>query len=218
MGIFEKKNIMKRKLSISVFLFLTTLMFSQQLTESGKGYSEVVEVEFKKDVIYQKIKEWISLTYKSSNDVLQLDTENKLITKSNMVVKILAYEYKFDYRISFTMVFSIKENRYKIDLTPTGIESVAYPDQDIGSAMLEMFMTKEVLLEENYLVLSKEMAYNTFKKMGWSDKKSMKALKKNEDSFIKEYDSYKINKANFDIKIKSLYTSVKNAITKKDDW
>tara|TARA_B110000902_G_C14032544_1_gene484622 strand:+ start:61 stop:690 length:630 start_codon:yes stop_codon:yes gene_type:complete len=209
---------MKRKLSISVFLFLTTLMFSQQLTESGKEYSEVVEVEFKKDAIYQKIKEWISLTYKSSNDVLQLDTENKLITKSNMVVKILAYEYKFDYRISFTMVFSIKENRYKIDLTPTGIESVAYPDQDIGSAMLEMFMTKEVLLEENYLVLSKEMAYNTFKKMGWSDKKSMKALKKNEDSFIKEYDSYKINKANFDIKIKSLYTSVKNAITKKDDW
>jgi hypothetical protein len=209
---------MKKKISISVFLFLTPLMFSQQLTESGKEYSEIVEVEFKKDAIYQKIKEWISLTYKSSNDVLQLDTENKLITKSNMVVKILAYEYKFDYRISFTMVFSIKENRYKIDLTPTGIESVAYPDQDIGSAMLEMFMTKDVLLEENYLVLSKEMAYNTFKKMGWSDKKSMKALKKNEDSFVKEYNSYKINKANFDVEIKSLYTSVKNAITKKDDW
>jgi hypothetical protein len=209
---------MKRKLSISVFLFLTTLMFSQQLTETGKGYSEVVEVEFKKDVIHQKIKEWISLTYKSSNDVLQLDTEDKLITKGNMVVNFAVTKYKFDYRISFTMVFSIRDNKYKIDYTPTGIKSVAYPNQDMGTTMLEMFMTNEVLLKEDYLVLSKENAFNTYKKMGWSDKKSKKMIKKYESTFIKGYDSYKSNKANFDVEIKSLYTSVKNAITKKDDW
>jgi len=209
---------MKTKLLISVFLFLTTLIYSQQLTESGKEYSEVVEVEFKKDAIYQKIKEWISLTYKSSNDVLQLDTEDKLITKGNMVVNFAVTKYNFDYRVSFTMVFSIKDNKYKVDFTPTGIKSVAYPSQDTGTAMLEMFMTNEVLSEEDYLVLSNENAFNAYKKMGWSDKKSTKMLKKYEDNVIKGYDSYKTNKANFDIEIKSLYTSVKNAITKKDDW
>jgi len=209
---------MKIKLSILVFLFLTTLMFSQQLTESGKGYSEVVEVGIKKDAIYQKIKEWISLTYKSSNDVLQLDTEDKLITKGNMVVNFEVTKYKFDFRISFTMVFSIKDNKYKINLTPTEIKSIAYPSQDTGTAMLEMFMTNEVLSEEDYLVLSNENAFNSYKKIGWSDKKSTKMLKKYEDTIIKGYDSYKTNKANFDIEIKSLYKSVKNAITKKDDW
>jgi hypothetical protein len=209
---------MKRKLSISVFLFLTTLMFSQQLTESGKEYSEVVEVEFKKDAIYQKVKEWISLTYKSSNDVLQLDTEDKLITKGNMVVNFVVTKYNFDYRISFTMVFSIRDNKYKIDFTPTEIKAVAYPDQDLGTTMFELFMTTEVLSEEDYLILSKEMAFNAYKKMGYSDEKSTKMLKKYEDTLIKGYDSYKTNKANFDIEIKSLYTSVKNAITKKDDW
>jgi hypothetical protein len=193
-------------------------MFSQQLIESGKGYSEVVEVGIKKDAIYQKIKEWISLTYKSSNDVLQLDTEDKLITKGNMVVNFEVTKYKFDFRISFTMVFSIKDNKYKIDLTPTEITSIANPSQDIGRAMLEMFMTNEVLSEEDYLVLSNENAFNSYKKFGWSDKKSTKMLKKYEYMIIKGYDSYKTNKANFDIEIKSLYKSVKNAITKKDDW
>jgi hypothetical protein len=175
-------------------------------------------VGLKKDVIYQKIKEWISLTYKSSNDVLQLDTKNKLITKGNMVVNFAVTKYKFDYRVSFTMVFSIKDNRYKIDLTPTSIKSVAYPSKDIGTSMIDILMTREVLSKENYLTLSTKNTFNTYKEMGWSDKKSKKMLKKYESILIKGYDSYKINKANFDMEIKNLYTSVKNTITKKDDW
>jgi hypothetical protein len=209
---------MKIKLSILVFLFLTTLMFSQQLTESGKGYSEVVEVEFKKDVIYQKIKEWISINYKSSNDVIQLDTNEKIITKGNFVFNYAGADIPVQYRISNTMMFSIRDNKYKIDFTPTEIKSVAYPNQDMGTNMLEMFMTTEVLSEENYLVLSKETAFNAYKKMGWSDKKSKGMVKKYEDILIKGYDSYKTNNANFYIEIKSLYTSVKNAVTKKEDW
>ena len=209
---------MKSKLSIIVFLFLSPLMFSQQLIESQKGYSEVVEVDLKKDVIYQKIKEWISLTYKSSNDVLQLDTESKLITKGNMIVNLGVSEYKFDYRISFTMVFSIKDNKYKIDLTPTEIKSIAYPNQDMGTTMLEMFMTNEVLSEEDYIIVANENSFNAYKKMGWSDKKSKRMLKKYEDILIKGYDSYKTNNANFYTEIKNIYTSVKNEVTNKSDW
>lgn len=66
---------------------------------------------FKKDVIYQKNKEWISINYKSAKDVIQLDTESKIITKGNFVFEYLAGETVVKYRLSNTMTFYIIDNR-----------------------------------------------------------------------------------------------------------
>ena len=210
---------MKKQLLLFTFLLLTTLMFSQQLVESGKSYSEVVEAELTKDDIYQKLKEWISLTYNSAKDVIQLDTKEKLITKGNTIVNYVSGEYNVKYRISFTLILSIRDNKYKIDFTPTKVSSDLMPTTYIDTRIYELLMSNEVISKEDYMVSAKEMALKTYKNYGWSDKKSKKMLKKYNKELVKGYDSYKLNKQSFEKEIKNLYTSIKNTINKKDkDW
>ena len=210
---------MKKQLLLFTFLLLTTLMFSQQLVESGKSYSEVVEAELTKDDIYQKLKEWISLTYKSAKDVIQLDTKEKLITKGNTIVNYVSGEYNVKYRISFTLILSIRDNKYKIDFTPTKVSSDLMPTTYIDTGVYELLMSNEVISKEDYMVSAKEMALKTYKNYGWSDKKSKKMLKKYNKELVKGYDSYKLNKQSFEKEIKNLYTSIKNTVNKKDkDW
>jgi hypothetical protein len=210
---------MKKQLLLFTFLLLTTLMFSQQLVESGKSYSEVVEAELTKDDIYQKLKEWISLTYKSAKDVIQLDTKEKLITKGNTIVNYVSGEYNVKYRISFTLILSIRDNKYKIDFTPTKVSSDLMPTTYIDTRIYELLMSNEVISKEDYMVSAKEMALKTYKNYGWSDKKSKKMLKKYNKELVKGYDSYKLNKQSFEKEIKNLYTSIKNTVNKKDkDW
>jgi len=210
---------MKKQLLLFTFLLLTTLMFSQELVESGKSYSEVVETELTKDDIYQKLKEWISLTYNSAKDVIQLDTKEKLITKGNTIVNYVSGEYNVKYRISFTLILSIRDNKYKIDFTPTKVSSDLMPTTYIDTGVYELLMSNEVISKEDYMVSAKEMALKTYKNYGWSDKKSKKMLKKYNKELVKGYDSYKLNKQSFEKEIKNLYTSIKNTINKKDkDW
>ena len=210
---------MKKQLLLFTFLLLTTLMFSQQLVESGKSYSEVVETELTKDDIYQKLKEWISLTYNSAKDVIQLDTKEKLITKGNTIVNYVSGEYNVKYRISFTLILSIRDNKYKIDFTPTKVSSDLMPTTYIDTGVYELLMSNEVISKEDYMVSAKEMALKTYKNYGWSDKKSKKMLKKYNKELVKGYDSYKLNKQSFEKEIKNLYTSIKNTVNKKDkDW
>ena len=210
---------MKKQLLLFTFLLLTTLMFSQELVESGKSYSEVVETELTKDDIYQKLKEWISLTYNSAKDVIQLDTKEKLITKGNTIVNYVSGEYNVKYRISFTLILSIRDNKYKIDFTPTKVSSDLMPTTYIDTGIYELLMSNEVISKEDYMVSAKEMALKTYKNYGWSDKKSKKMLKKYNKELVKGYDSYKLNKQSFEKEIKNLFTSIKNTINKKDkDW
>lgn len=209
---------MKKILSTIIFLLLTSLIFSQQLTDTGKEYSEIIEVDLKKDIIYQKLKEWIVLNYKSSKEVIQLDTKDKLITKGNTVFNYVAGKYNVQYRISITMVFSMRDNKYKIDFTPTDIKSDIIPDTVIDKGIYELLMTNEVLSIENYIISAKEITLNQYRLLGFNEKKSKKMLVKYEKNIIEGYDSYKENKQSFDNEIKSLYTSIKNAVNKKEGW
>lgn len=211
-------KIMKKLLLLGMILALTTSISAQQLTESKKGYTEVVSTELKQDAIYQKLKEWISLNYKSAKDVIQLDSKEKLITKGNTTLNYLASKVVVKYRLSFTTVFSIKDNKYKIDLTPTDIESIDYPQFDIPLGVYEMLMTNEILSLEDYLIVAREQAMNTFRSMGYSEKKSSKMVEKTNKYMIESYASYKLNKVMFHKEINSTYTSIKNAVNNKDDW
>jgi hypothetical protein len=64
-----------RKLFILILLFTSTLrLFSQEISKTNDGYTEIVQVELPKKEIYQKLNEWIALNYKSANAVIQLNT------------------------------------------------------------------------------------------------------------------------------------------------
>jgi len=208
---------MKKKISISIFLFLTTLMFSQQLTESKKKYSKVVEVELKKDAIYQKIREWISINYKSSKDVLQLDSKEKIITKGNFVMDFLAVKNIVKYRISTTMIFSIKDSKFKIDLTPTKINAVDYPDMVLSNGLFEMFMTDKLLSENEFSNFSQKMALEQLKLLGYSDKKSKNLLKKSKKLLPEYFKSYKVNHENFKKEIKNTFSSIEKTVNKQEE-
>ena len=209
---------MKKLLSILIFTFCITVVSSQQLTDSGESYTEVVEVKLKKDVIYQKLREWISLNYKSSNDVVQLDTKEKIITKGNTVFIYSAGKYNVKYRISITMVFSIKDNKFKVDLTPKEIVADILPDTVIDEGTYKILMTKELLSQDDYTIVADEMALKQYKNLGFNDKKSKKMLEKTKKYNLRGYESYKVNKNNFDKEIRNLFSSIKKAVNKKDDW
>ena len=49
-----------------------------------------------------------------------------------------------------TLSISIRDNKYKVDLTPTDIGSVNFPDIYTPLSMYEMLMTNELLSLENY--------------------------------------------------------------------
>jgi hypothetical protein len=210
---------MKKQLFLLSFIFLNSLIFSQQLIDSGEGYSEVVAVEMNKDEIYNSLKEWISVAYKSANEVIQLDIKEKLVAKGNTDVNMMFGEYNSKFKLYFTLILSIKDNKYKIDLTPTKIRSELTPSTSLDSGTYKILMTNEVMSQENYLVIFKKIALRTYKDMGFSNKKSQRMLKKSNETLVKGYDSYKLNKIVFEEKIKSIYDSIKNAINKKDeDW
>jgi len=207
-----------KKISILFFLFLTNLIFSQQITESGNGYSEVIEVELKKDIIHQKIKEWISINYKSSKDVIQLDTNEKVITKGNFIFEYLSGQTIVRYRISNTMIFSMRDNKYKIEITPTNITSKDFPDLVITKGVYELLMTDEILSENDYLDLSKKITLNQFKLLGYNDKKSQKMLEKTEKYNVENFKSYKLNYENFKQEVNNTFTSIKNKVNETDNW
>lgn len=207
-----------KKTIILIFLILTTLSYSQKLTDNSKGYTEVIHTELKQDAIYQKLMEWISINYKSAQNVIQLDTKDKVITKGNTVLNYSSMNTIVKYSLSFTTVFSIQDNKYKVDLTPTDIGSVNFPDIYTPLSMYEMLMTNELLSLENYTIITRKQSLNYFLSMGYSEKKSSKMIQKSNKYLVGYYDSYKLNKVAFDKEINNTYTSIKNAVNKKDDW
>jgi hypothetical protein len=209
---------MKRKLATSILLFLTTIIFSQYIIESGKGFSEVVEVKLEKDGIRQKIKEWITINYKSAKDVIQLDTDEKIITKGNFVFEYLSGTTIVRYRLSTTMIFSLRDNKYKIEISPTKITSKDFPDLFITTGVYELLMTDKVLSENDYLNLSKKITLNQFKLLGYNDKKSQKMLKKTEKYIVENFKSYKLNYKNFKQEVKNTFISIKKTVSEVDDW
>ena len=68
-----------KKLLFTLALLITTNIYSQSINKTNDGYTEVVEVELTKQQIHQKLNEWIAFSYKSANDVVQLNTEDKII-------------------------------------------------------------------------------------------------------------------------------------------
>ena len=95
--IFCRFIIMKKILFL--LLFIPLMSIGQSINKTNDGYTEVVEVELSKQEIHQKINEWIAINYKSAQDVIQLNTEDKIIIKGNFLVNFSVAKYVFTYRI-----------------------------------------------------------------------------------------------------------------------
>ena len=115
---------MKRITTILVICMGISTLYAQDLPvdkETGKvTYSEILEAPGQsKDVIYTKVRSWVSETFRSAKAVIDLeDKENgKLVAKGNMSAGVLKNGLnKVDGgRVDFTMTFLIKDDKLKVE-------------------------------------------------------------------------------------------------------
>ena len=204
-----------------IYLFLTVLITlsvsAQDINKTNDGYTEVVDVELTKKEIHQKINEWIAVNYKSANDVIQLNTEDKVIVKGNYSV-IMS---NLSYRVNNSLVFSIRDNKYKVDLIPSSVSaSSAVIDDATSESIIKIYIPKKIE-RDVYDEITRKNGVAYLKKMGWSDKKiEKKFLNKPTDEIY--YNKYLEDKKQWDNEIKSTFQSIKDYVIKSnndnDDW
>lgn len=102
---------------------------------SAQEYSEVVQAQGEtSDALYVKAREWFAITFNSANNVLQMDDPiaGKLIGKGAFHVSesyvsgngLMAVPITIEWRPNFTIAVSIRDGRYKYDITDITIKTV----------------------------------------------------------------------------------------------
>jgi len=131
-----------RKITFNLLvLFISYQSFSQILNSDENGYYEVITLDsLSKKQIHNKAKEWIALNYKSANDVVQLDTNDKIIVKG--VFNSIQYNYHH------SLIMSFKDNGYRVELVLNTIQADGY------SIVIDV--------ENGYLTTSKEKIYELY--------------------------------------------------------
>lgn len=76
-------------------------------------YRIVIETDHLKAVNHKKIIDYIAYSYKSANDVIQLNTEDKVIAKGNFSISLYGYAHSVDH----TLIFDIKDNKIRATYT-----------------------------------------------------------------------------------------------------
>jgi hypothetical protein len=170
-----------KNLLILLILLANTVIFSQTINNDKNGYYKIIKVDsLSKEQIYDRSKEWIALNYKSANDVIQLDTENKIIVKGVFKIPYLNSEQIYNH----SLIFSFKDSRYKVDiilnsmrinLSPkiTNIENgyLSTNREEVYKRIISNPLYQEENIKTNFL--------EEFKKMGLSEKKALKEWEKN---------------------------------------
>ena len=209
---------------ILLLLFIPLVSFGQKLNKDSNGYTEVIEVELSKKDIHQKINEWVGLNYKSAQDVIQLNTEDKVIVKGNFKIPLKIQTYLFEYRVNTTLTFSLKENKYKVDLNPTDVTHIS-GGYDAGLLLVREYLFPNTLTKDEYLNVATVNAKEGFIKLGYSEAKAIKSAEKivKPKRLERSFNNHKENKIVWDNTISSFYESIKNYIAKSendedDDW
>lgn len=110
---------MKRTLLFIIILLGYTLNL---LAQNTLTYTEVVEIkEVTKDELYNRAKKWFVTTYKSGNQVIQLDDKETgaIIGKASMKYQPRPFtgSEKINGLIHYTISINLKNGRYKYEIT-----------------------------------------------------------------------------------------------------
>ena len=206
-----------------LLLFIPLMSIGQSINKTNDGYTEVVEVELTKQQIHQKLNEWVAVSYKSAQDVIQLNTEDKIVLKGNFTISLKVHSFSFDYRINAQTTFSIRDNKYKIDLTPLEVTHIS-GNYDAGLSAIKEFLYPNVLTKDEYLPVSVLSLKGTLMILGRSEEKALKSAEKTSPKRLdRNYKNYLINKPVWDNEISSTFTSIKDYVAQSksdddDDW
>ena len=106
-----------KKIVLSLFALFFSLGINAQEYNSEKGhYSKVIQAEGQSiQEINQKVNEWIALNYKSAQDVIQLNSESKIVMKAIQSIPTQMYGMAYSFYVNNTVTISIREGRFKVD-------------------------------------------------------------------------------------------------------
>tara|TARA_B100000787_G_scaffold165797_1_gene150154 strand:- start:229 stop:876 length:648 start_codon:yes stop_codon:yes gene_type:complete len=207
------KIYMKNILLILSITFLSISVNCQNINKEGNGYSKIVNSKLKKNKINSKIKEWLVINYKNPKEVISFQSDDKIIIKGLFPFEYKMYSSslnrvrKLKCYISNTIIFSIKDYKFKIDLTSNNIET------DDRYIMVERWFYQELISE---FTLSKD------KYIQYKIKVRKRKYPKDPPISIKTYEQYYLtytaNKRNFENIINNLFSSIKKKVNENDDW
>jgi len=205
--------------NLLLLLFVTSLfqLNAQKINDDGNGYFEVYQTDLTIKEVNQKVVEWVSENYKSAKDVIELNTESKIILKGNFLIDMKVKNLNVNYRVSNTLTFSFRDGRYKIDLVP---KRISYNGTDVDATQFSQFITNETMSKEYYTEYSIQAAKNSFIKMGYSDKKSQKMVNKYVMPLADiNYKNYIDNRKEWEYSIKTTFKSIYDFVNiVNDDW
>jgi hypothetical protein len=102
------------------FLIITIVLISSTsygqsnlpIKDGKVTYTNVINIDsVRKDELFVRAKKWFATTYKSANDVIQMDDKDagEIVGKGNMQIKY----YARNPRISHTITISVKDGKYR---------------------------------------------------------------------------------------------------------
>jgi len=223
---------MKKYLIIFLFISFSSFdSYSQDLNKSSNGYVEVVEVELTKQEIYQKINEWIAFNYKSAQDVIQLSNfyrniDDKIVVKGNYTFQS-GFEDDGIYGVRTTLTFSIRDNKYKIDLIPNSMFDKSNME-DVPLEGVTQFL-KNIPSFEEYRDILRKKAISKLQKPGllfrYSKNRAIKTVDKQQTPEVVAslYNQQKNSFYNWNSSIMKIFKEIKDYVNKSnddddDDW
>ncbi len=139
----------------AVFTFLSSVSMCQELEIDSVSqryqYTEVVQADsLTKDALFTKVKEWIALSYKSMDAVMQLEDKEtgKIIVKGNMVTTM----FMQNAWLGHTLIFDFKNGKFRYIFTNFTYKSSngqGYTYENYPKAFLKKLLrrTNEQLLQ-----------------------------------------------------------------------
>ena len=107
---------MKKALFLCMLFFVATLQAQEPLS-----FEKVIQADsVKKDVIYNGLKEWVGMSFKSAKNVIEMDDKEAgiilLRPVSDYKMKGLTY-LGFEGYLKYTIKLSLKDGRFKVVVT-----------------------------------------------------------------------------------------------------
>ncbi len=179
-------------LNILAFLLSCNMAIGQNST--AVKYMEIIELDTTRTAkdLYLQARTWFAETYKSSKDVIQFeDRENgKLIGKGNMKYESTIFVGSSGTRgwISYTITISVKDGKYKYDITNFIHEGNSLNSQ--GAFSFDLITTDKEC--------PKEVGNKNWRNKVYADIK--KQIESKTNSLISSLKEYMKNKSNKDDK------------------
>lgn len=193
-----------------LLIFIHSISFSQiqYHSDSSFFFQKIYEIELPKQEIREKVNEWIAISFKNSNNVIKLNTEDKIILKGKLN----------NSDIDFDLITEFKDGRYKILLNNiTKLEKpLDYQKYYKGGKMVSF--EEFLIIAEDDLRSNSDLKERLIKKT-LKNESIMKASYTSTEARYKDwYQDQETIKFKIPAIAKSLNSFIKSEIKSNDDW